>query len=297
MSRRHQTSAVELPGARSGAPAGACDCHMHVYDSRYPRDPSAPLRPPDAPVEEYIALQQRLRLSRVVVVQPSTYGFDNRCTLDALLQFGESARAIIVADAAIADEELVRLNELGVRGVRFNRALATGASLDDLTRLAPRLATIGWHAQINVRAHQLIEHVELFRRLPCNIVIDHLGHVPQPEGLSHLAFAALRGLIDRGQCFVKLSGVYLESKIGGPSYEDVGAVGRALLRDAPERLLWGSDWPHPTETVKPDAVVLLQLLREWSSDGETIHRVLVDNPTELYRFPAVTTEYEKRIAL
>lgn len=288
---------VKEASAQTGVPAGACDCHMHVYDPRYPSDPSARLKPPAASVEEYKALQQRLGLARVVVVQPSTYGFDNRCTLDAVRRFGESARAIVVADAAITDEELARLDAAGVRGIRFNLALASGASLEDLIRMAPRLEGIGWHAQINVRAHQLIEDVERFRRLPCNVVIDHMGHVPQPEGVGHPSFAALRSLIDGRRCFVKLSGFYIDSKAGGPSYEDGGEVGRALLRDAPERLLWGSDWPHPTETAKPDAAVLLQLLRKWSSDGETIHRVLVDNPAELYRFPAVTTEYEKRIAL
>jgi predicted TIM-barrel fold metal-dependent hydrolase len=267
------------------APANATDCHMHIYDSRFPTAPNALLRPPDAHVDDYRALQKRLGTTRNVVVQPSTYGTDNRCTLDALAGFGPTARAVAVVDTSVGDAELTRMAGLGVRGIRFNLVQAGATSVEMLEPLSKRVNELGWHVQLHMKADQIAQIEALLLRLPSPIVFDHLARLPQPEGVNHPAYQTVRKLIDKGRAWVKLSGAYQETKVGPPTYADVSAVAKELVRTAPERVVWATDWPHPTEKNKPDDAVLLDLLTDWAPEEATRNRILVQNPEVLYGFP------------
>lgn len=267
------------------APPNACDCHHHIYDAKYPVDPKAVLRPGDAFVEDYRALQKRIGTRRHVVVQPSTYGTDNRVTLDAVTAFGPEARAVVVVNDTVSDAELRRMHEQGVRGIRFNFAPAgptTPAMIEPLSR---RISDLGWHVEINAWAADLPDMLPILERVRSRIVLDHLGHVPEPEGADHPLFAKIRGLIDKGNAWVKLAAPYDASKIGPPSYADSSALARAYVKAVPERLVWGSNWPHPGEDPKPDDALLFDLLLDWAPEESVRNRILVENPAVLYNFP------------
>jgi D-galactarolactone isomerase len=269
-------------------PAGACDCHMHIYDSRYPYVANAVLKPPEARVQDYRLLQKRLGSARNVVVQPSSYGTDNRATLDAVEQLGSSARAVAVVDTTVTDAELKRLAAAGVRGIRFNLVQAGATSVDMLEPLSKRVNDLGWHVQIHMRGDQIVEIKEVLQRLPSPIVFDHMGRIPASASISHPAFGVIGKLIDKGHTWVKLSSAYQDSKVGPPSYADVMGLAQAYVKAAPERMLWGSDWPHPTEkSAKPDDAILLDLLSDWAPDVKTRRRILVENPETLYGFTKI----------
>ena len=269
------------------APANACDCHHHIYDARFPVDPKATLRPADALVDDYRALQKRIGTTRNVLVQPSTYGTDNRCHLAALAAFGPTARMVAVVDDTVSTEELKRMHGLGVRGIRFNLAQAGATTPEMMEPLSKRINDLGWHIQINAPAAKIMEVMPILERVSSPIVFDHLAHIPEPEGVSHPLFAKVRALMDKGRTWVKLSGAYADTKVGPPTYADASAVARAYAKAAPERCVWGSDWPHPTEHQKqlPDDAVLFDLLTDWVPDEKARHRVLVENPATLYDFP------------
>jgi D-galactarolactone isomerase len=267
-------------------PANATDCHHHIYDSRFPADAKATVTPGDATVADYRMLQARLGTTRHVVVQPSTYGTDNRCMLDALAAFGPASRGVAVVDTSVTDAELERLHQAGVRGIRFNLVQAAATTTDMLAPLGQRVHLLGWHIQFNVAGALLPQIADMLGALPCPIVLDHIGHIPQPAGISDPAFTAMRRLVDTGRTWVKLSGAYLDTRVGPPSYSDVTKVAQAIAQSAPERVVWGSDWPHPTaKGDKPNDAILLDLLAEWVPDEAARHRVLVSNPAELYGFP------------
>jgi predicted TIM-barrel fold metal-dependent hydrolase len=266
-------------------PVNACDCHMHIYDSRFPAAPNAVITHPDASVGDYRGLQRRIGTSRCVVVNPSAYGIDNACTLEAMAKLGASARGVAVVDADVTDAELERLDRLGVRGIRFNLVQVGATTIDMLEPLAARVAELGWHVQINSRGDEIAGCEDLLGRLPCAVVIDHLGRIDQPAGTDHPGFRAVMRLLDRGHIWVKLSGAYIVSRTGAPSYADVGRIARAYVRAAPQRLVWASDWPHATQNPKPDDAVLTDLLAQWAPDEATRRRILVENPAALYGFP------------
>jgi predicted TIM-barrel fold metal-dependent hydrolase len=272
--------------AKLRAPANAADCHHHIYDARYPADPKAVLRPGDALVEDYRALQRRIGTTRHVIVQPSTYGTDNRCTLDALAAFGSEARAVAVVNDSVPDAELKRMDGLGVRGIRFNLAQAGATTAEMIEPLSKRVNDLGWHIQINAPSATIMAIMDTLNRVPSPIVFDHLAHVPEPAGFSDPLFARVRALIDKGRTWIKLSGAYQDTKVGAPTYADSSALAREYVKAAPERLVWGSDWPHPSEQqIKPDDALLFDLLADWAPDEAVRHRILVQNPEALYGFP------------
>jgi D-galactarolactone isomerase len=270
------------------APPGACDCHMHIYDAeRFPPSRPGSRMQANAAVADYRRLQQRIGTTRTVVVQPAAYGTDNAVTLDAIARLG-NARGVAVVFPDVGDSELRALDAGGVRGIRFtvfDPATAV-TRIDMIEPLAKRMADIGWHVQIHMRGDQIVANADMLRKLPSTIVIDHMGRVPLADGTSHDAFKVIRELIDRGRTWVKLSGAYQDTKIGPPTYADATALARAYLAAAPERMVWGSDWPHPTETDKPDDALLLDLLSDWAPDAAIRRRILVDNPQVLYGFSA-----------
>jgi predicted TIM-barrel fold metal-dependent hydrolase len=268
------------------APPGSCDSHIHIYDPRFVATRPGARLTRNATVADYRRLQSRLGTSRTVVVQPAAYGFDNAVTVDAVAQLGlANARAVAVVAPTVTDAELSELDRLGVRGVRFTQhdpstAVTTPEMIEPVAR---RIAGIGWHVQLHVRAAQLVELASLVERLPGTLVIDHMGRMPQPEGADHPAFDIVKRLLDTGRAWVKLSGPYLDSR--APHYADLRGVARALVKHAPDRCVWGSDWPHPTEReAKPDDAAMLDLVTDWSGNEETRRRILVDNPAVLYGF-------------
>ena len=273
---------------RFRAPKNTCDCHLHIYDPRFPMMWPNLRAVSDASVTEYRMLQKRLVTTRAVVVQPAAYGTDNSVTIDAVAQLGlENARGIAVVHPTVTDTELINMNKAGIRGLRFTQheprtAVTTPEMIEPLAHRAHRL---GWHVQLHLRADQIVEMKDLVDKLPGTVVFDHMGRMPQPEGVHHPAFNLLRRWLDTGRFWVKLSGPYLDTKTGSPRYVDIKPVARALVEHAPERCVWGSDWPHPTEPhSKPDDAVLLDLLQEWSVEETLRHRILVQNPEKLYGF-------------
>jgi D-galactarolactone isomerase len=289
----HATGRPDFPADEGGpcfqVPVNACDCHHHIYDPvRFPYAPDDVRNQPPATVAAYQTLQKRLRLTRSVIVQPSAYGLDNRCVLDTLQRLGPQARGVVVLDPLVADEDLAQMHGMGVRGVRFN--LATGASKDvqSIKSLSARVHALGWHVQFWMSAADAVRFAAMLNQLPNDVVFDHRGHLPQPEGINHPAYAVISKLIDKGKGWVKLSGLYTDSQVGGPGYKDTVAVGRAFVRMAPERMVWGTDWPHPSvfsaRQPWPDDAHMLSLLEEQAPDESVRNRILVQNPQTLYGF-------------
>jgi predicted TIM-barrel fold metal-dependent hydrolase len=267
---------------KSKAPVHATDCHHHIYDARFAPDPKALLKPAPATVADYRLLQKRIGTTRNVVVQPSTYGIDNRCLLDSLRQFGsEGTRGIAVVNTSVTDTELKELNRAGVCGIRFNLQQAGATTVDMLAILAKRITPLGWHIQMNVSPEQIVGARSAIEALPCPVVFDHFGHTTV-RGREDPAFSVIVKLLQASKAWVKLSGAYIDCK--GPSYSESVPTARAYIKEAPDRLVWGSDWPHPTASEKPDDAALFDLLSEWAPDAKERHRILVENPAKLYGF-------------
>lgn len=268
-------------------PADAVDCHFHIYDARYPVDPKAALRPPDATVADYRLLQKRIGTTRGVIIQPSTYGLDNRLLTEGIAELGLSrARGVAVVNTSVPDAELKKLHAAGVRGIRFNLVQAGATTLDMVAPLSKRVAALGWHIQIHASGEQIVAAKSLWDSVHCPIVFDHLGHVPEPQGTSHPAYGLICTLLQKAKAWVKLSGFYMDTKVGPPSYADSAAVAKAYVKEAPERLVWGSDWPHPTmkDNEKPDDAILIDLMAECAPNEAIRRRIFRDNATKLYDF-------------
>jgi len=266
-------------------PDGACDCHAHIYDSRFPYKPDAALKPKPGDVIDYRhTVQWRLRLSRAITVTPSTYGTDNRCTLDALKQFAGNARGVGVVAPDVSDAELKALHDGGVRGVRV---AYSGAQL---TALSHRLHELGWHMEFFLPPERTVALEPVLLALPTPVVIDHLGHIAEPDGMKSAAYRTVRKLLDGGRAWIKVSGAYIDSKAGPPDYPDSSAVAKSYIAAAPERCLWASNWPFPDVTSgvdprpRPDALPFFNLFGRWVPEAKLRHRILVENPERLYGF-------------
>lgn len=263
--------------------AGACDCHMHIYEDRFPQVPNLAWVPTHLPVSSYREVQQALGLERAVVVQPSAYGFDNSCTLDAVAQLGENARGICLIQPDATDAEIEGLHAGGMRGVRF-MMLGTALPWSALEPMAARLANFGWLVTMQLDGRTLPEHEAVLKRLPCKMVIDHTGKFLEPVAPAHPAFQSLLRILDTGKVWIKLSAPYETSKTGAPGYDDVSLLARTLAEKFPERCVWASNWPHPGQGVPPEAADLYKLLFDWAPSDATRRRILVDNPAELFGF-------------
>jgi predicted TIM-barrel fold metal-dependent hydrolase len=271
---------------RLQAPAGATDTHFHIFgpEDRYPFVPERRFTPPDASVSSYLKMHRTLGLSRAVLVQPSMYGTDNRRQLDAAREMDIPTRTIVVVPVSVADAEIEALHAQGARGVRFNPSQPGSLPLDQLEPFARRLAGFGWHIQLMLTPAQLIELAPRLGKLRCTIVIDHLGDVRSSEGVNQPAFQALLSLVRGEQCWVKLSAGYHHSA-QAPPYPETIPLAHALVEARPERLLWGSDWPHANHWGRmPNSTDLFDLLLDWVPDEAVRTGILVDNPARLYGF-------------
>lgn len=267
-------------------PSGSVDCHMHLFDDRVPPVPNAKLRPPNASLADYRQLQERLGVHRMVIVTPSTYGFNNQVLMDGLLASNGNARGVAVIEPTISDDDLQKMHAAGVRGVRINLSFG-GAGIEYLEPLAARVNELGWHVQFVSPGNALPSLEARLRKLPGNLVIDHLGEVEQPGGLHSEPFKVLQRLLDTDKTWIKLSGAYISSAVGAPSYGDYGQLAKRLVSQRPDRFVWGSDWPHVTEKgAKPDDALLADLLLEWIPSESVRNQILLLNPSKLYEFTA-----------
>lgn len=265
-------------------PEGACDTHMHVYDGRYPSSPSATLFPPDASVDDYRAVQAELGLRRVVVVQPTTYGLDNSCQIDAAARLGDDARLVVVVDATATDAELERHDALGARGARFHMLPGGAVGWEAMRPVAERIAPLGWHIQLQTDGNLLPERLDELMALPCPLVVDHVGRFMPPPTIDSPAFNALLALLDAGRCWVKLSAPYESTHDGAPHYPTVSALVRELIERRPDRLLWATNWPHPGQADPPTIDQIRDLTLDWLPTDELRRQVMVENPAILYGF-------------
>ena len=287
-------------------PPNACDCHVHVFGpvAQFPYWSGRSYLPGDASVEQLLALQQALHLQRVVIVHPSPYGTDNRCTLDAVQRINagtaSTARAVVVIDPAmISDAELKAMHAGGVRGVRVN--LESASQHDPkvaqrwLEDAAARIAHLGWHVQTYTNLPVIVELAEAIARLPAPLVIDHFGRVPAAKGIAQPGFDVLIDLAGRGNTWVKLSAPHRISS--APDCSDAAPLARALIDANPERMLWGTDWPHPgghpgagrsPDLIEPfnpvDDGNALNRFARWVGDAARLQTIMVDNPARLYDF-------------
>src|SRR5260370_39910248 len=283
MSTMEKGSAKATPKLK--APDGACDTHMHFYDQKYPLAKTAASAPPeDGSVATYQALQRRIGIGRTVVVQPTAYGKDNSCTLDGMAALGKDARGVAVVDDQVSEAELRRLDDAGMRAARLHMLPGGAISWDIADAVVARLQSVGWHAQLQMDGTLLPDRERPVRDWPGRIVIAHIGRIAAPVAVENSAFRCLLRLVDTGRVWVKLSGPYLVSKAGPPRYDDVSELAKALVKAAPERMLWATNWPHPSEKDPPDEADLLDLLLDWAPDAATRGKILADNPSELYRF-------------
>jgi predicted TIM-barrel fold metal-dependent hydrolase len=269
-------------------PLKACDCHLHIYDARFAQSVDAAALQDLATVNEYRLLQKRLGTERAVIVTPRSYGVNNDVTLDAIAQLGiDRTRGVAVLRSDVSDTTLKALDAGGIRGVRFSLYTPkhAAASFEMVEPLAARIASLGWHLQLHWTADQIVEHKAMLKRLPTPIVLDHMTRLPQPLGLAHPAVKIVEHLLAQGRTWIKLSGAYLDSQVGeAGNFLDIDAVARHWIATAPNRLVWGSDWPHPTETIKPNDANMLDMLARWTTERSVIEQILVNNPNELYGF-------------
>ncbi len=268
------------------APPGACDCHAHIFGpaTRFGFAEGRSYTPPDASREEYLAMLATLGIDRMVIVQPSVYGFDNTCTTEAVEAFGTNrARSIVMIQPGISDAELRRLHDTGARGVRFITVSPGGGSLDQLHDVARRIAPFGWHIQMYVPSQTWHELASIVQDLPVPVVMDHMAGITANEGESDAGFSAVLRLLDTGRFWVKLSGY--RASVAGHPYNDVAPLARRLASSVPDRCVWGTDWPHPNmHEHMPDDGALLDLLAAWVPEEAARYRILVDNPARLYGF-------------
>jgi D-galactarolactone isomerase len=267
------------------APPGTCDTHMHIYEPGYKVRPEV-AKPPVAPVSEYKKLCQRLGITRTIFVQPNAYGADNACLLAAMKEYGPDARGVAVVTPDVSDAELERLTKAGIRAIRFMLLPGGFLTNDVFDTLAARVHEFGWHVNLQVDGRTFPEREAQLRKLRLELVIDHVGKFLEPVPVDHPSFRAMLRLLDSGRTWVKLSAPYEVSKVGRPLYGDVGALAKALVKAAPDRMMWASNWPHPsaTDANRPDDAELLDLLLDWAPDDATRRKILVDNPARLYGY-------------
>ncbi|HVL57991.1 MAG TPA: amidohydrolase family protein [Burkholderiaceae bacterium] len=282
-----------IPPARRPAlevPPGACDCHAHVCGpvDRFPYIAERVYTPPAALPADYRRLLDALGIERGVIVQPSFYGTDNRALLAALAQDPARLRGVAVVPFDVAADELERLHAAGVRGVRCNivdlRERKGELPLEPLRSLAPRIRPFGWHLELLMHVNEFPNLDTQLGSLGVPVSFGHLGYVPVAEGAATAGFDALLRLMRDGVAWVKLTGPYRFTRSAMP-YPDVQPFADRLVEAAPQRLLWGSDWPHVgRKTGMPDDVDLLELLPRWVPDAQVRRRILVENPAQLYDF-------------
>lgn len=270
------------------APAGACDTHAHIVGpfDKFPLADERGYTPPISALEDFEVFQKTLGIDRAVIVHPSCYGTMMDVTVDAVTRLGDRARGIAVVEPSITDAELDRLDEIGFRGLRFTTLLKGGADVSGIVAMAERIKRLGWHIQMFIDAENQLESLlPSLKKLPVDLVIDHMGHFQPEAGVDHPAFRAMLDLVKNGHCWVKLSGAYRASG-DAPAWQDMAAYATALIETRPDRMVWATDWPHVMlwDKPMPEGAALLDWALSWNIDETTMKQILVDNPAQLYGF-------------
>jgi 2-pyrone-4,6-dicarboxylate lactonase len=268
-------------------PPLACDAHCHVFgpSAKFPYDPKAAYQPQDAPLEDLQGLHARLGLERAVIVHASCHGADMRVTLDAIARSGGRYRGTAIIDESYTQKDFERMHEGGIRAVRFNfvRHLGGRPDMGFFKKTVERVRVMGWHLILHLDAQDIVELKDTLDALPVPFVIDHMGRVRASDGLEQAPFRALLGLMKNLNAWVKICGAERVSS-KGPPFGDAVPFGRALVEVAPDRVLWGTDWPHPNVRWMPDDAGLLELFAAMVPEPDLQRRILVDNPAKLYGF-------------
>ena len=269
-------------------PAGACDAHCHVFGPGdvFPYHPDRSYTPPDAPYEALTRLHATLGLDRAVIVQATCHGNDNRAMLDAIARAGGRYRGVAMIDGTEPDAELQTLHEGGVRGVRmsFARHLSGPPDFSKVRHVAGRIAPLGWHLVLYLEAEDVVENADALGRLGVPVVIDHMARVRVKDGLGQASFRLLLDFLRDADFWVKISCAERLSA-AGPPFADVAPFAAALIEAASDRVLWGTDWPHPNIVGRmPNDGDLTELLLSYAPDESLRRKILVDNPARLYGF-------------
>jgi 2-pyrone-4,6-dicarboxylate lactonase len=270
------------------APAGACDTHAHIVGpfDKFPLADERGYTPPISALEDFEVCQKTLGIDRAVIVHPSCYGTMMDVTVDAVTRLGDRARGIAVVEPSITDAELDRLDAIGFRGLRFTTLLKGGADVSGIVAMAERIKRLGWHIQMFIDAENQLESLlPSLKKLPVDLVIDHMGHFQPEAGVDHPAFRAMLDLVKDGHCWVKLSGAYRASG-DAPAWQDMTAYATTLIETRPDRMVWATDWPHVMlwDKPMPEGAALLDWALSWNIDETTMKQILVDNPAQLYGF-------------
>jgi 2-pyrone-4,6-dicarboxylate lactonase len=269
-------------------PANACDAHCHIFGpgDRFPYAADRAYTPPDSGLEDFERLQARLGLSRAVFVQASCHGTDNAAMVDAIERGKGRYAGVAMIDDSFTDAQIGALHDVGVRGTRFNFVAHLGGApeMHEFWRIVYRVKKFGWHIVLHFDAKDLGTNADLLDQMPVPYVIDHMARVDASAGLEQEPFQRLLGLMNDERAWVKISGAERLTADGPPPYDDVAPYAQALIAAAPDRVLWGTDWPHPNVRHMPDDGDLVDLLARFAPDEATRHRILVTNPETLYDF-------------
>ena len=272
-------------------PAGTIDCHAHIFGpgDRYPFSLKRGYTPPEASLDDYRALHQALGgIERAVLTQPSVYGTDNSCMMDAVDRMGGAYKAVVAVDRHVTDDELEALDARGACGVRVNLADKGGNPFDDMgdvQRFTERLKDLGWHLEVLVHVDDFDDLRATMNGMAVDVSFGHLGYMKTDKGLTHPGFQAFLDLLRDGKAWAKLTGTYRITTSELTPYTDVVPFAQAIIAANPDRVVWGTDWPHPTfKGVMPNDGALLDQLADWAPDRALWRRILVDNAEALYGF-------------
>lgn len=269
-------------------PPLACDAHCHIFgpDAKYPYAADRPYTPPDAPLEDFRALHAKLGVGRAVIVNASVHGTDNRVALDAIAASNGAYRAVANIDDTITERELRTLHEGGFKGCRFNFVRHLGGVPDKgmFDRVIAMIAPLGWHVDLHFDAIDIPTYAEMLAGLPLPYTIDHMGRVKAADGLGQLSFQTLIDLMNRDEkCWVKVCGCERVSSVG-PPFVDAVPFARRIIETAPDRVIWGTDWPHPNVKVMPNDGDLVDLIPLFAPEPSLQQKILVSNPARLFGF-------------
>lgn len=277
---------LEGPPPQLKAPPGTVDCHIHVFPDGFESQPGGPPIRELATLQDYAVVQRRLGLDRVVVTQPNAYQFDNRATLSAVAQLGQDkARAVVAVAPDTPLRDLQEMHQQGARGARIMDLAGGAATMADLGRIEPLAREVGWHLMVQFDGREIDRHLPALRAIETDYIIDHSGKFMEPVPADDRRVDEILRLLDRGNAWFKLCGCYETSRSGAPEFADVGAIAKRAIAHAPERIVWGSNWPHvwATPETYPDDAQLLDVLLHWTT-AEMRQKILVDNPARLYGF-------------
>ena len=276
---------------RAKLPAGSVDTHVHVFEAGYPLSPARGYTPPHSTLADLRHLHATLGIDRVVFTQPSIYGVDNSAILNAMVALNndqaDRARSVVALDMTFTETDLASLDKLGARGIRLNSDNKGGMPIafSDIPELCARIKPFGWHIEFLFPGKDIVELMPVFESLTVPMSIAHFAYQPATAGVNAPGFQALVELARRGNTWIKISGANRVSRGDLPPYDDVKPMAHALVKAAPDRILWGTDWPHPNKyVVNPNDGDLVDALGEWVTDASMLKKILVDNPARFYRF-------------